>query len=442
MYTVKDVRFETEDDYEREGIAKKILGMVDNSNNSPLFIDGAWGAGKSEFCYKLFHFLKDSNEDESLNIDSKLIVSYINSFAGDYQSNPFMLIVQAIYNSLIPKDADASEIRHVQDKIAKCAKFVKSVLIGGLHGTSIKISPPLAGVELGVKGEDVIKGVRHERDLSEKDFKTAFIEELEEFRSAAKKLREFKNAIEDAIDGRKLILIIDELDRCRPDYALELLENIKHIFDIKNLFIIFSANKEQLEAMICKKYGYGTEAEGYLEKFYKKTIFLSSKITEKTSQEGNAFVGHLTVFCKKLEKHTRSRARGWKELDFRALPFVKELLGTVETRQVERIAEELNIYCSITGEVLDEMTDTRLSLIIFGMFLLVTSPTRLREIKKTSIQEELLKFLKELPVAPEAILMVTSYVKSDLEGVSASREDILFGDAVPSIIKRVGDTML
>ena len=48
--------------------------------------------------------------------------------------------------------------------------------------------------------------------------------------------------------GRPLVFIIDELDRCRPTFAIELLERVKHIFDVPDLVFVFGVNR----AEICK----------------------------------------------------------------------------------------------------------------------------------------------------------------------------------------------
>lgn len=442
MYTVKDIRFETRDDYGRKTAAEKVLKLIEQGEgNSPLFIDGAWGAGKSEFCYKLFHFLKESNEGKEGDDSSKLMVSYINSFAGDYQSNPFMLIVQAIYNSLITKDASVEDIERVQGILSKGISFAKRFFVAGFRSANFKIAPPLSECEIEINAGNFIDNVKEGIKQENKEFEEAFFEELESFRQQSEQLIGFKSAISEALDGKKLVLIIDELDRCRPDYALELLENVKHIFEIENLFIIFSTNKKQLEAMIHKRYGYGMDAEGYLEKFYQETIFLTSKVSDKSIDEEHHFKGHLTVFCEKLERSTRNRPGRWGELDFRVLPFVKELLGTVEARQVEKVADKLNLYCHLADKTLDSGSDSWRSIVVLGAFLSVVKPEILRNIKKATARTELLNYVRELPVNSDELSKLETYLTNDLEGVTASRDDFFSGKS-PCIIKEVGEMVL
>ena len=76
-------------------------------------------------------------------------------------------------------------------------------------------------------------------------------------------------------EGEKYILLIDELDRCNPQYVLDLLSTIKHFFDIKNLSIIYFYNYEELWNIVQHYYGY--KDEQYLQKFIDYEINLSTK---------------------------------------------------------------------------------------------------------------------------------------------------------------------
>jgi hypothetical protein len=85
-----------------------------------------------------------------------------------------------------------------------------------------------------------------------------------------------KNSIEHLLDYLKektqyhlpLFIFIDELDRCRPDYAIRLLEGIKHLFDAKNVCFVVSTNMTQLSESVKAVYGSGFEAYRYLKRFF------------------------------------------------------------------------------------------------------------------------------------------------------------------------------
>ncbi len=77
------------------------------------------------------------------------------------------------------------------------------------------------------------------------------------------------------LDGlqKKYVVIVDELDRCRPEFTIMFLEAVKHFFDKKNLMFIFMINRSQLEKVIHHRYGYGSD-ENYLNKFFKLNMGL------------------------------------------------------------------------------------------------------------------------------------------------------------------------
>ena len=72
-----------------------------------------------------------------------------------------------------------------------------------------------------------------------------------------------------------MVIFIDELDRCRPTFAVELLEQIKHYFDNDKITFVFSTNIKQLQYTIKKYYGEAFEAKRYLDKFFDLTISLN-----------------------------------------------------------------------------------------------------------------------------------------------------------------------
>ena len=87
---------------------------------------------------------------------------------------------------------------------------------------------------------------------------------IEEFRSSLGKAIEKLNE-----DGKKaqIIIFVDEIDRCRPVYAVELLERIKHLFNIENVIFVISLDKQQLHNSLGALYGQGINSDEYLRRF-------------------------------------------------------------------------------------------------------------------------------------------------------------------------------
>ena len=85
------------------------------------------------------------------------------------------------------------------------------------------------------------------------------------------KIQEFLQNLSSEKEER-LVIFVDELDRCRPDFAVQLLERIKHYFDLENITFVFSVNCEQLVHTIQKFYGENFDAGRYLGRFFDQVV--------------------------------------------------------------------------------------------------------------------------------------------------------------------------
>jgi hypothetical protein len=97
---------------------------------------------------------------------------------------------------------------------------------------------------------------------------------VESFQKESLLLEKFQSELEKAMKqlpaagkNETLVFFVDEIDRCRPTFTVELLERIKHLFEIPNILFILSLDKQQLEASIAAVYGQGINASEYLRRF-------------------------------------------------------------------------------------------------------------------------------------------------------------------------------
>ena len=103
--------------------------------------------------------------------------------------------------------------------------------------------------------------------------------------------------------SHKLILCIDELDRCRPDFSLNTIEVIKHFFDIPNIKITFVMNKQIIENQIKHVYGLSdSDSKIYLDKFIKFTYDLPINFNEnKIGEARHTLYTYLQALLNKNE---------------------------------------------------------------------------------------------------------------------------------------------
>lgn len=228
------------DDEIRPGLknfAKKFKAEIVNLPTPYVMaLEGGYGTGKTYFITRFCEYLKNSNfkGDEQIN------AIYLNLWENDYVSDPFPVIAAKMLDALEPGRALQKEIKDNAIKITKNLLKFGSRIFGG--------------VDIG----DLLP------DLSQDK----------------KDIKAFKESIRKAISekGAKVVLVVDELDRCKPDYAVKALETIKHFFDIDGLLVILTTKLDFMDNICEAYYGhprcYIHMGEGYIQKFvqYKKIL--------------------------------------------------------------------------------------------------------------------------------------------------------------------------
>ena len=106
-----------------------------------------------------------------------------------------------------------------------------------------------------------------------------FWKKAEDQHNAMQQFSEALSALTSDAEGntQKLVIVIDELDRCRPDYALSLLEIIKHFFAFDHVHFVLGVNLSELENSVKARYGTGIDAGLYLQKFVTLTMGLPTR---------------------------------------------------------------------------------------------------------------------------------------------------------------------
>lgn len=83
----------------------------------------------------------------------------------------------------------------------------------------------------------------------------------------AEQLQLLKAEITRGMDTDRIVILIDELDRCHPDYAIALLEAMKLVFDQDGFVFVLMVNREYLENVAAHRFGVLEDGESYLDKF-------------------------------------------------------------------------------------------------------------------------------------------------------------------------------
>lgn len=257
---------EANDTFNRKGFYQQVMRVIDHApeKNLVFALDDNWGNGKTSFVQMM-------KAEIDIDTNKNYNVIYFDAFEHDYQSDPFISLTAQIY-SLIKKDQ--SKLKPFKEKFIKASKKVgSSLFIGGMKAV---ISTATAGMADGSKVINSITDIAKnsaenltgelERFI-EKKIKSAD-EEKQDIQNFKKVLRDMHSA-----SGIKTIFIIDELDRARPDYALDLLEKVKHLFSVDGLIFMLVMNRNQFEKSVEQRYGQ-IDSRTYLNKFINYWITL------------------------------------------------------------------------------------------------------------------------------------------------------------------------
>lgn len=224
---------------------------VENGTSKVYSISAEFGVGKTFFCERLADILEQDG----------IPVSMLNIWKMDFYDNP-----------LIPL------LIKLQDVYIKNNKF--RIWVSNKLKFSINITTWLFKRFLKYFGFNIDKIIRLYKQL--KPSKSKLYNSYLEYEAQLHKTKNFLSAWAKRIN-KPIIIIIDELDRCRPDYAVKTLETLKHFFDIPGFVFVLAIDEVQLKSSVETLYG-TKNFDGYKRKFINNSFVLpkpdKAKFTE------------------------------------------------------------------------------------------------------------------------------------------------------------------
>jgi P-loop domain protein, KAP family len=350
-----------------------------------MVIDGGWGTGKTEFCQKLIRLMQQQHPD--------YLPIYIDAFLSDHSGEPLLALLAEIIKSCTLEDTDGqqSERKRLTREISKLVKFGIKTGANALSHYFLKQSVDDLAEEFQqiTSDEQEAKNVAETvTDVAAKitDYTIdATVEALlKEQIEAEKNLETLKACLKEFAEEKPIILFIDELDRCRPDYAVDMLEVIKHVFDVENVKVVLVTNTKQLRAAINHRYGMEVDAHKYLDKFLKYSFALPDKVVARFEEE-RALVA--VEHFKQLIRKSRMASELQALIDERSptiIGFISDMIerNNISLRETERLVRFLEIYHSLSGGGLNEVIWQYALLRITGVFIFCFYPSLMDDINK------------------------------------------------------------
>lgn len=224
--------------------------------NYSIAVDGSWGSGKTFFIKQARMILDSLNEKAGENkseYDEQIRARYLGYRPVVKESKPTQYVT--VYYDAWENDNDddpllsliyqivlATEMRYKFDRMEEKIVGVLTAVVDGIANTNISSIP-------------------------ENIEKKSLFAEYDKRRSFSNQIKEFLKCVLDG-RGERLVIFIDELDRCKPSFAVSLLERIKHYFSDEQITFVFSVNACELNKTICHYYGGGFSATRYLDRFF------------------------------------------------------------------------------------------------------------------------------------------------------------------------------
>lgn len=323
--------FKERDDFNRKSIAENTIKLLNSSIDvSPLIIDGGWGTGKTEFCHKLINLMKE---------DDKHHLIYVDAFQADHADEPLLTVLAEVVK-VLPDD----EIKKsFMQKALPAVRFGVKALAKA--GTSFVLRQDAADIV-----DDFDKEIQKAAD---KAIDASVELMLKDHVQASKNLSALQDALKDIAKDKPIILFIDELDRCRPDFAVSMLEIIKHTFDVEGVQFVLITNTQQLKASINHCYGASVDAQRYLDKFVKFTFSLP--VLHK--QNGHDKIIASVTHYQKLIKASGILQDTGIDKDA-SLGLMERIISVqnISLREVETLVRHLEIYQELSNDGLGKDT--------------------------------------------------------------------------------------
>jgi predicted KAP-like P-loop ATPase len=238
---VSEWTFEADDNLALRDFATRLFDylIIDHhfaTSSLVVSLDAPFGSGKTTFLSMWKNQLTTQRQQDS----SKPLPVLINAWKDDFCGDPLLALLLSLIEAA--KSNTAMELPNTLERLTKAISTIAwfSVGLGNSYVNSV------TGIDFVAASK-----LAEEKTVGKVSVEVSDLVKLYEYRqSAVSSLRE---CLAEAFGGDevKAIVIVDELDRCRPDYAITFLETIKHIFDLPGVVFVLAIDRDQIAC--CKR---------------------------------------------------------------------------------------------------------------------------------------------------------------------------------------------
>lgn len=364
--------------------------IVSTKEAFTLSINADWGAGKTTFVKLWQAHLKKKHDVKSI---------YFSAWEDDFSKEPLISILGEINKYIEDNFEDKSDTAQNFEKVKE---FGGKVLKRGLPAFIKGVTSGMLDVE---KGFESAIGALTEETAKELINKYSKDKEI---------TQSFKDAIQillkDISSEKPFVIFIDELDRCRPLYAIELLERVKHIFGIDGLIFVLPIDKKQLSESIKSQYG-NIDANSYLKRFIDLEYNLTNSNVDK-------FCDNLYYSVYQLDKVLISKEIKQEYGEYNELAMLKYLVKSMNLslREIEQVFIQINI---IFKTIEPDFSEMHFRVIMFFVTLKLKDSELYDDLvdKRKNIEEILASIFQNI-VKDDSYGDVSKYIKIIIKAIT------------------------
>ncbi len=265
---------------ERTQLANKLTDYINRlKKGTVIAIDAAWGGGKTWFA---------KNWAAQLHREGHPVI-YIDAFAENDEEDPFFILAAELALLLDDDQGTGDAIRGEAARLMNAmVPTVKRMTSAGATGAV----PP--GLKQAAQDPPQGKTPYHLASDATENWLTS---RLKAYSTEKALFSHFRTTLARIVASRNkpVVIVIDELDRCRPPFTIRYLERIRHYFDVPNLVFVLPVNRQQLYEAVKSVYGPATDAGTYLHKFI--DFFLS---LPQFPTHDNGYLAHIRSFINNI----------------------------------------------------------------------------------------------------------------------------------------------
>lgn len=265
-----------------EGLMKFIFRL----DKGVIAIDGEWGVGKTWF---------GKNLKEKLDNQGSFKTIWLDVFESDWSDDPAISLIAGIAAQL-----DAEKSKNFLTRVAP--------ILGAILPLAAKAAIKAAANYVGI-GEELATEVS---DESKKEARKFIQKHLEAAKDKQHNLNQLKQLLNETVkeNAGKLVIFVDELDRCSPGYAVRFLERLKHLFDLEGVVYVLLWNREQVQKTVEVFYGTGSNGQMYLDKFIDYPLHIPiSQINSRENYPLTELIESITLMVDGKERPNKEQQR-------------------------------------------------------------------------------------------------------------------------------------